>query len=387
MTAAWQAASARYPQVTALDDPMLAATFGPETIHPDDRSVEFASRVEVSQKLPWPGKRQLRGESALAEAGAAANSIDDMRLQLIESAKNAFYDYYLAGRALAVNEETLDRLREFRSAAEALYRTPPKERKVSWQEVTQADVEIGRQQERLLTLERLRRVAIARLNTLMHRDPDLSLPLPPKDIGEPMPLLEPKSLRAEALARRPDLQALASHIAAEQASLDLAYKEFYPDFEPFFMYDRFMGNASANRDLATMLGVKLNLPLWQSRRRGAVAEAEARLAQRRAELDTLSDRIDLQIHEAYELVRESEQVLLKLRNEILPAAEQNLKAARADYPTGLAPAASVIEAERSRLMLYEHYYEAIADYHRRLATLERAIGAPLEHCGPTLESK
>src|SRR5262245_44747363 len=30
MQAAWQAASARYPQVTSLDDPTFGATFGPE---------------------------------------------------------------------------------------------------------------------------------------------------------------------------------------------------------------------------------------------------------------------------------------------------------------------------------------------------------------------
>src|SRR5216684_1782819 len=49
MTAAWQAASARYPQVTSLDDPMFGVTIGPETIHPDDTGVEFASRLEISQ--------------------------------------------------------------------------------------------------------------------------------------------------------------------------------------------------------------------------------------------------------------------------------------------------------------------------------------------------
>jgi outer membrane protein TolC len=331
----------------------------------------------VSQKFPWPGKRQLRGENALAEAGAAGNSVEDMHLQLIESAKDAFYDYYLAGRALAVNEETLERLGQFRSAAEALYRTPPKEKKVSFQDVYQAQVEIDRQQERQVTLERMRRVAVARINTLMHQAPDLPLPPPPKEVGDALSLPEPQGLRAEALARRPDLQALANHIAAEQASLELAYKEFYPDLEPFFMYDRFMGNTSANRELATMLGVKLNLPVWQARRRGAVAEAEARIAQRRAEFDSLSDRINFQVQDAYERLRESERVLKLYKEKTLPDIELNVKTAQTDYTAGLVPAVSVIEAERNRLMLYDHYYEAIADYHRRRATLERAIGGPV----------
>src|SRR5207237_1529843 len=65
MTAAWQAASARYPQVTSLEDPMFAATAGPGTIAPDDPGIEFAYRLEDSQKLPFPGKRKLPGENAL----------------------------------------------------------------------------------------------------------------------------------------------------------------------------------------------------------------------------------------------------------------------------------------------------------------------------------
>jgi len=103
MIAAWQAASARYPQVTALDDPMFAATIGPGTIAPDDGGVEFAYRLEISQKLPFPGKLKLRGENALAEARAAGHDVDDMRLQLIESAQMAYADYYLVERALAMD--------------------------------------------------------------------------------------------------------------------------------------------------------------------------------------------------------------------------------------------------------------------------------------------
>ncbi|HJT75833.1 MAG TPA: TolC family protein, partial [Gemmataceae bacterium] len=87
MVAAWQAASARYPQVTSLDDPMFAATIGPGTIRPDDPAVEFAYRLEISQKLPFPGKLRLRGQNALAEASAAGHDVEDTRLQLAESAR------------------------------------------------------------------------------------------------------------------------------------------------------------------------------------------------------------------------------------------------------------------------------------------------------------
>jgi outer membrane protein TolC len=373
MTAVWQAASVRYPQVTSLEDPMFAATIGPGTIAPDDRGVEFAYRVEVSQKLPFPGKLRLRGESALAEASAAGRDVDDMRLQLVESARTAFYDYYLVDRALEVNDDSLRLLRDFRKNAQTRYQTGL----VPEHDVLQADVEIGREQDRRLELEQMRQVAVARINTLMHRSPDSPLPPTPKHLNVAEELADAQVLRATALARRPDLQALADRIAAEEASLGLAHKEFYPDFEPFFMYDRFMGNTSDNRDLATMLGVRMNLPIYKGRRYGAVAEAEARVAQRRAELARLSDQVNYQVQEAYVRVQRSERSVRLYRDTILKAAEANVKAAQSAYVTGRIPFLSLIEAQRNVVNLRDRYYEAQADYFRRRAALERAVGGPL----------
>src|SRR5439155_4477680 len=115
-------------------------------------------------------------------------------------------------------------------------------------------------------------------------------------------------LRTLAVAQRPDLNAVMHRVSAEEAALALARKEYYPDFEPFVMYDRFMGNTSDTRDLATMVGVKLNLPVRLARRDAAVAEAQAKLAQRRAGLARLTDQVNFDVQQAYEQVLESEGV-------------------------------------------------------------------------------
>jgi outer membrane protein TolC len=378
MVAAWKAAEARHPQVTSLDDPMLAATIGPETIAPDDQGVEFAYRLEISQKLPFPGKLKLRGDNALATASAAGRDIDDMGLQLVESARTAFYDYYLVDRALEVNEESLRLLREFRTNAQKRYEFGL----VPQQDVLQAEVEIGREQDRRLELAQVLQVTVARINTLMHLAPDCPLPPPPKRLDVTDELLDVQILRATALGRRPDLQAMADRIAAEEAALELAHKEFYPDFEPFFMYDRFMGNISDNRDLATMVGVRLNLPIYKRRRCGAVAEAEARLAQRKAEFARLTDQVNFQVQEAYARVQRSERSARLYQDTILRAAEENVKAAQSAYETGKVPFLALIEAQRNVVNLRDRYYEALADYFRRRAALERAVGGPLAPLAP-----
>src|SRR5262249_37899240 len=121
LNAAAQAVAARYPQVTSLDDPMVGTMLAPASL--GSNSVEFGCRVEVLQKYPFPGKRDLRGQNALAEANAAGHDVEDMRLQLIESAKDGFYEYFLVQRGLAVNEESLRLLKEFRRVAQERYET------------------------------------------------------------------------------------------------------------------------------------------------------------------------------------------------------------------------------------------------------------------------
>lgn len=369
MTAAWQVASARYPKVTSLDDPMLGTWVAPASIW--SNNVDFAARMEVSQKLPYPGKLGLRGQSALAEAAAAGNEVEDMRLQLVESAKSSLYEYYLVGRAIAVNEESLRLLREFREQANARY----EKALVPEQDVWQADVELARQRERGLTLNRMRKVTVARINTLMHLPPDAPLPAPPErlTVGGSLPTVE--ELHARALAQRPDLQALANRIAAEEASLRLAQKEFCPDFEVMAAYDGFW--QPPQQALQGQVGVRLNLPVWKSKRYAAIAEAHARIAERRAQLDSRIDQVNLQLEEAYQQVVESEQVLRLYEKTTLPAARGNVGAARSAYEAGRVPFLSLVEAQRNRVGLLDRYYESLADYYRRRATLERAVGGPI----------
>jgi outer membrane protein TolC len=239
-------------------------------------------------------------------------------------------------------------------------------------------VEIGREQQRQLTLERMQEVAVARLNTLLDLPPDHPLPPPPKVLPGADELPDAAALRTIARQQRPDLQALANRLAADEAALGLACKEFYPDVEPFLMYDRFMGNMPDNRDLAAMVGVKLNLPVRLARRQAALAEAHAKICQRRAELARQIDLVQFQVQEAHAQVRESARTIRLYEQTILPAAEKNVKTAQSEYVTGKIAFLSLIEAQRNRVGLLDRYYEAVADHFRRRATLERVVGGPLE---------
>ena len=374
MVAAWKAAQDRYPQVTSLDDPMFGATGSPRVF--GSHAMDGGYRVEISQKYPWCGKLALHGDNALAEARAAGDDVEDTRLQLVESAKTAFYEYWLVGRALDVNREAQRLLGEFRRDAEDRYTKGL----APQQDIFQADVEVGQQQERQVTLERMREVAVARINTLMHLPPDSPLPPAPVHSVAVAAIPETPALREEALASRPDLKALADHLAADQAALGLAKKDYKPDVEVMAAYDDFW----SERALRPQLAVRINLPTRLARRDAAVAEAQERINQRSAGLARLTDQVNLQVQEAAAQVRESDRVVRLYNDKILPAARQNIEAARAAYVTGKIPFLSLIEAERNLVTLRDRYYEAAAAYGQRLATLERVTGGEAPEPTPTV---
>src|SRR5262245_44134217 len=142
-------------------------------------------------------------------------------------------------------------------------------------------------------------------------------PLPPPALAPDGPLPPAEALRAAALGRRPDLRALASRIAAEEANLGLARKEFYPDVEVMAAYDAFWQRPE--QDLRPMVGVRLNLPVQRDRRAAAVAEAEAKVAQRIAEFHRLIDQVNYEVQQAALQLRESEQAVRLYETTVLPA--------------------------------------------------------------------
>src|SRR5262249_41619329 len=126
------------------------------------------------------------------------------------------------------------------------------------QDMLQADVAFARQRERASTLERLRKVSQARINTLLNQPADQSLPPPPADLTPVGPLAGPDELRELATGQRPDLAAVRARAAADEAAVALAMKEYYPDVEAMAAYDAWWQRPE--QALRPMVGVRVNLP-------------------------------------------------------------------------------------------------------------------------------
>lgn len=367
--AAWQAASQRYPQVIALDDPMLQTAFGPAAWGND--GLDGGYMVGVSQKVPWNGKRELKGQMALWDANAAKWDSVDVRVQLTEAARLAYYEYFLVERQLEVNRANLAIMQEFRDIAQARYEVNASPQ----QDVLQANVELGSLERRGLELQQRHQTAVARINTLLHRSPLAPVPPAPDDLAiETEPVLD-DSLLTVAIQQRPDLAALASRIESERAAVALACREYYPDLEFMARYDAFW----QEKPLRPMVGVNLNIPLNHERRHAAVNEAGYNLLRLQAEYARQSDSVMNSVKAAQARLEESRSAIDLYRDQIIPAAEANVAAARAGYEAGQVSFLNLVEAQRQLNDLQEQLYETIAEYHSRQAQLEREMGGSLSN--------
>jgi outer membrane protein, heavy metal efflux system len=368
---ALEAAVARYPQVTALDDPTFTYAVAPNSAGAD--ALDFAQRITFSQRLPWPGKLQLRGDRALSEAEATREDLRVVRDQLVREAKSAFVSFYFVYRAIEINEVNKAILLEFQRMAETRYAAGT----ASKQDALQAEVAYDHLLHRGIVLERQRRVGQGRLNALLNRAPTAELPPPPQTLdppGERRPLEE---LLDRSLEGRPELAALVRRLEAQEVDLKLARKEFYPDFTVSGGYNSFW----RRDELRPSVGFGINIPLQRGRRDAAVEQATAGVLRLRARIADLTARVALEVQESYELVVEAEHVVHLYQSRVVPTAQENLDAGRTEYSAGEIDFLSLLTAERSLMEAQLAHQKGLAAYHQRRADLERAVGLPFGLAG------
>lgn len=362
---AWRAAVERYPQVTSLDDPTLSYGLAPRSF--GSRTVDDAHKFDLSQRLPFPGKLALRGETALAEAEAAGHDHAAVKLRLGTIASLLFDQYYLVQRSIEINAQHVELLEEFKRIAEARYEAG----QASQQDPLQAEVELAHLVHRDVVLRTEFTVTRQQINTLLHRHPERLLPPPPQRL-EPPPFAgaDESTAKAQALERSPELSAAVARIHSREASVRLAVREFFPDFTVVGSHNSLWQRS----DLQPFVGLSINVPLRLERRRAALGEARARLAAAESRRASIEDEVRLSVQGAEDRLLEARHVLRLFRDRLLPAASDRVGAARAGFETGRNGFLELIDSERDLRMVELGLEEAIASVSRRTAEFQRATG-------------
>jgi outer membrane protein TolC len=338
---------------------------GPGTL--GSGQLDAGQKFEVSQSFPWPGKRRLRGEAAEFDAESIRGDLEGVREQLAYEARVAFVELWLADRAIEINGENAGLLAEFERVAEDRYGAGL----VSKQDALQATVEREMLVHDGLVLKHVRNRAEARINALLDRDTDAALPGSPQELGPVIPPPPLRALQAAAATRRPELVETGARIQSAQRRADLARKEYYPDFSVMAGYDSFWQES----ELQPSIGFSINVPVQVSRRRAGVAEAKAEVSVAESRARAVYLDILREVDEAYEWVHEGLDAMTLYETRLIPAAEENLEAARSGYASGEVDFLALISAQKLLMDTRLRAQEGQAAYHTGLAKLARSIGS------------
>ena len=355
--ATWRAAVAGYRSSVALEDPMARYALAPFSL---GSSAPFGQQIEISQKLPWPGKRALRGDAALADAEAMQADYASLRLDLAEAAVQAFDDDYVAVRALEINRHHRELLGRIESSALAQYSTGHG----SQQDPLEARTRIIELERERLTLEKQRRVAVAMLDRLLRRRGDRELPPPPARLAAVGPV------EAAPAAAHPRQLAAAARARARRADVDAASLAFYPDIEVMGSYDS-MWDTWQHR---WMIGIAIEIPLQRGKREADRERAQAERARAAAELVSVAAVLDEGRERVRREIEDSTKALELYEQQLLPTTRQRVDAALAGFTAGQNPFSTALMAEHELRDVELAIERTRADLDRQLAALARLDG-------------
>jgi len=365
---------ARVPQVTSLDDPMFQiAPFGEMA---ETAAGQVGLMTGVSQKLPFPGKLDTRGQIAEQDVVMALTDLRQRRLRVVADTRRAYWSYYFTTRALETTRRRRKLLDQFKQIAEAEYKAGNR----SQPDVLRASTELSSIDSELVTLEQRQATARSMLNQLMDRPVDAALPEPSavelEQISAGM-----DELLTTAARSNPAIAKVHERIDQYRQKLKLARLNRWPDLTVSANYnavdDEGLAPSATGHD-QWWFGFGVNLPIWTEKYEAAEREALKGMLEGVADLTAEQNRIAFQVQEAY-LKVEAQQKLVKLfRDTIVPQARQTVEASQSGYRAGSVDFLTLMDNWRKLLNFELMEHRALAEMERAVADLERAVGAQVE---------
>ena len=370
-----QASRSRIDPAGALDNPMLEAgvVSVPLPSLSLTREEMTMQMLGVSQRLPFPGKRELRRQVARAEAVSVELGLEETTNRLVRDLRTVWEELVFTAESLRIIERTRVELRALAQLTGARYDVG----QAMQTDVLEAQTEYERLGTEQLALERDETALRSELRRLLGRKDDLQLTVPQPRLVDPPGVRE--RLHESALERRPQLLGLQALVDQAARSVELAQRDYYPDFDVRLQYGlRDRAPDGMDRDDMVSLVVAVDLPLWRkSKLEPLVAEARAmrgRATQMlEAERLATTAELDSQLAE----LRKWRSTAALYENTLLPQARAAVSSAFAAYRVGGVDFATLLQAQLRALQVTLAHAEAIANHNKAAAEIDLLVGTPV----------
>lgn len=370
---AWRAATQVASQVSTLPDPQVVVqqfSVGSPRPFAGYSNSNFAYiGVGISQDLPYPGKLRLRGELADREAASARERVEVVRRAVREQLKAAYFQLAYLQHTLTILERNGKVLEQIEKIAEARYRVG----QGSQQDVLKAQLERTKLLRELAMHHQEVGQFQARLKQILNRPPD-SPDLVAEELTETSLPYTADELLTRVRARNPEVRAEEELVRRQSLQVELAHKDFYPDFNLQYMWQH---NAEQFRDYY-MLTFGVRIPIHRRRKQ------EPELTQAVEELNRSRRQYEAQVQQAYFDVRdqlvtaETAAQLLKIyRDGLVPQATATFQAGLAAYESNREDFETLLGSFLDVLNFDLDYWRAVADHETALARIEKLTGVTL----------
>lgn len=334
-----EAAQRRVEPARTLPDPSASFVY-----QNDGRSLSLGAAqgsfagLMLSQPLPWPGKLALAGKAAASEAREIeVGALDRTALTIEARVRNAWYELLLA--------RAIDHLVEERRGTARQIEETTRDRYVAGlavqQDVLRAQIELARIDEMKAAQRAVIAGRLAELNRLLGRPQDAALDAP-AELPPVVPIPEAATVIASAIARNPEAAAARQGIETGNLRVQIAKKNFLPDFV--------VSGGSMYRGNFAMgpmwqAGVGISLPVWSNKRqRNQLAEAQARVAGQTAQTEVIGRELELRTRQRIAQLEAANDVAVLYRETIVPLDQLSYESALTSYRGGKVPFITVFDA-------------------------------------------
>jgi cobalt-zinc-cadmium efflux system outer membrane protein len=365
---AWQASRNVPKQASALPETQLSVqqfSVGSPRPFAGYSNSDFAYiGFGASQDIPYPGKRQLRANVAEHEADSMEAQTDSARRTVVGNLKIVYFHLAYIQQTLGVLQRSDELLSQLQEAAEARYRVG----QGNQQDVLKAQLQHTKILQEIAHHHQEEGLLEAQIKQLLGR-PQESADI----VAEAFPLRALPHAAAELLQRareqNPDVHSKQASIQQRDTQVELAHKNFRPDFNVQYTYEH-TGSQARDYYMATF-GIRLPN---RGRQKAELAEAQENQERARQELEAESQRVLSEVQQQYVRAKTSEERLKIYSDGLVPQSEATFQSALSAYQSNRQDFESLLSGFLDVLNLDLEYRSELVEHESALAELERLTG-------------
>jgi cobalt-zinc-cadmium efflux system outer membrane protein len=374
----WESAKQVPSQVSTLPDPQFSAqqvNVGSPRPFAGYTNSDFAYfGLGVSQDFPYPGKLRLRGEMAKRDAEVMQQRYESALRSVRVGLKAAYIQLSYLSKTLGILEDDGQLLEQVEKAADARYRTGMGNQ----HDLLQAQLE----RTKLLREINMHHLEAAKTQAQIKRLLNRSQTSADIEVAELAETALPYAfdeLLSAVQGQNPAIAGAQKAVEKANLQIELARKDFYPDFNLQYMWQR---TDPSQFRAYYMLSFSARVPIYRGRKqRPELAQAEADLKRSRNEIEVQTQQISFELRTEYETAQKASELLTIYRGGLLPQARAEFEAGVAAYQNNRQDFQALLASFLDVLHLDEEYWQIAAERETALARLEELTGVSMHDEG------